>query len=160
MGYDDVKEFRGRAYTGMPVGGEHSWIYPDARWKERKVAPDRWEFTLESIKRREQHAPDGSGAPVGTEYHWYILAHQRVRKVDADTYTTFMEGVKHKVAHRRPNWRRWSTEIPGRRTERETVVGILEAALAESKGAVVTPPPLQPTQAAAPSNVRVLESYV
>ena len=28
-------------------------------------------------KRRAGHAPEGSGVPVGTEYHWYIVAHRR-----------------------------------------------------------------------------------
>lgn len=130
MAYDDVKEFQGRAYTGMAVGGEHAWVYPEGRWRERKVAPDEWAFTFESIKRRERSAPEGSGVPVGTRYHWYILAHQRVRKVDADKYETLMEGAKHKVAHMRPNWLRWSTELPGRESERERLVAILEATLA------------------------------
>lgn len=135
MAYDDVKEFRGRAYTGMAVGGEHAWIYPDGLWRETKVEPEKWTFTFESIKRRERSAPVGSGVPVGTQYHWYVLAHQRVRKLDADTYATFMEGVKHKVAHRRPNWRRWSTELPGRPSEPERLLAILEAAAAELREA-------------------------
>jgi hypothetical protein len=29
-------------------------------------------------------APEGSGVPVGTEYHWYVLAHQNVRKLNAN----------------------------------------------------------------------------
>ncbi len=28
MAYDDVKEFNGRKYMGMPVGGRHVWSYP------------------------------------------------------------------------------------------------------------------------------------
>lgn len=27
-----------------------------------------------------------SGVPVGTAYHWYILAHQNVTKLDANDY--------------------------------------------------------------------------
>ena len=131
MAYDDVKEHEGRTYAGMPVGGEHIWDYPDGRWHERKVDPERWDFTFRSTKRRTRPAPEGSGAPVGTEYHWYMLAHQRVRKLDADTYATFMEGVKHKVAHKRPHWHRWSSEYPGRPSERERVLGILDAAAAQ-----------------------------
>src|SRR2546426_8454139 len=75
----------GETYSGMAVGGEHTWLYPNGLWKETKVAPDRWDFTFSSLKERERSAPPGSGVPVGTQYHWYILAHQRVRKIDADS---------------------------------------------------------------------------
>jgi integrase len=47
---------------------------------EKKVAPDKWEFIYNTNKRRAWQAPEGSGVPVGSEYHWYILAHQNVRK--------------------------------------------------------------------------------
>jgi hypothetical protein len=64
---------------------------------EKKVTPDKWEFIYTVNKRRAGHAPEGSGVPVGTEYHWYILAHQNVRKLDANNYTTSMVGVKYKL---------------------------------------------------------------
>src|SRR2546422_5386940 len=51
----------------------------------------RSDFTFSSIKQRERSAPPGSGVPVGTQYHWYILAHQRVRKIDANSYTTLID---------------------------------------------------------------------
>lgn len=130
MAYDDLKEFEGEEYSGMPVGGQHAWIYPHGLWRERKVAPDVWEFDFTSIKEREQSAPVGSGCPPNTQYHWYILAHQRVRKIDADAYHTFMSGVKYKLAHRRPHWRRWSSQYPGQEPERNRVIAILEATLA------------------------------
>lgn len=138
MAYDDLKEFEGETYAGMAVGGEHAWIYPNGLWRESKVAPDRWTFTFTSIKERERAAPEGSGVPVGTQYHWYILADQRVRKIDADTYHTFMSGVKHKVAHKRPHWRKWSSEYPDQPSESERVVRILEETLA---GLRARPPP-------------------
>ena len=130
MAYDDLKEFEGQRYSGMSVGGKHTWVYPNGLWQERKVTPDRWDFTFSSIKERERPAPEGSGVPDGTQYHWYLLAHQRVRKVDKDRYTTFMEGAKYKVAHRRPHWRRWSDEYPDQVPERERLIAILEATLA------------------------------
>jgi len=129
MAYDDVKEFEGETYSGMAVGGEHTWLYPNGLWHETKVAPDKWEFTFASLKERERSAPAGSGVPVGTEYHWYILAHQRVRKIDADSYTTFMSGLKYKVAHKRPHWRKWSSEYPEQPSEREKLTAILEETL-------------------------------
>jgi len=130
VGYDDLKEDGGKVYSGMPVGGEHAWEYPNGIWLERKVAPDRWTFTFRSLKRRTREAPAGSGVPVGTQYHWFILAHQKVRKLDKDTYETLMDGVKYKVAHRRPFWRRWNTEYPDQVPEREVLIGILERELA------------------------------
>ena len=99
---DDLKEFQGKVYSGMSIGGEQLWEYPCGIWQERKAAPDRWVFTFRSQKRRTRAAPAGSGAPVGTRYHWFILAHMKVRKLDKDTYETSMEGVKYKVAHKRP----------------------------------------------------------
>jgi hypothetical protein len=112
MGYDDLKVHDGRKYSGMPVGGRHDWDYPDGRWEEEKTGPDRWSFTFSSTKRRRAGAPEGSGCPVGTQFHWYILADQRVRKVDKDSYETYMRGLKYKVGHRRPHWRRMSYEYP------------------------------------------------
>jgi len=107
-GYNAVKEFEGRKYTGMRIGGSHSWYYRQGEWNETKVAPDRWNFTYAVNKLRKWDAPEGSGAPVGTEYHWYILAHQNVRKLSANEYTTSMTGLKYKLAHRRAGSEAWN----------------------------------------------------
>ena len=139
MPYDDVKEFDGETYTGMSVGGEHAWIYPNGLWRERKVAPDRWEFTFTSIKERQRSAPAGSGVPPGTQYHWYLLAHQKARKLDTDTYHTFMSGVKYKVAHKRPRWPRWSCEYPDQPSAEERVVEIMEAAVVAMRPVPIAP---------------------
>ena len=149
MAYDDVKEFEGETYSGMAVGGEHTWLYPNGLWKETKVAPDRWDFTFNSIKDRERSAPPESGVPVGTEYHWYILADQRVRKIDADSYTTFMSGVKYKLAHKRPHWRKWSSEYPDQPSETETLINILEGTLARLRESASGPSPASAILAAA-----------
>ena len=137
MAYDDLKEFEGETYAGMAVGGEHTWLYPNGLWRETKVAPDRWDFDFSSIKERERSAPPGSGVPVGTQYHWYILAHQRVRKIDADSYTTMMSGVKYKIAHKRPHWRKWSSEYPEQPSEPEKLIEILEETLARLRDPVL-----------------------
>jgi len=133
MAFDDLKKFNGQVYSGMPVGGTHVWEYPDGVWQERKVAPDRWDFTFRSVKKRSHRAPEGSGALPGTQYHWFIVAHQRVRKLDRDSYATVMEGVKYKVAHKRPHWRGWSTEYPDHETEREILIRILTEQLSALK---------------------------
>ncbi len=133
MAYDDLKRHGGRVYTGMSVGGRHVWEYKDGLWDERKVAPDRWDFTFSCVKRRARSAPEGSGVPPGSRYHWFILAHQMVRKLDADAYETFMQGVKYKVAHKRPHWRNWSSEYPGNEPENIVVSRILEEELGKAK---------------------------
>jgi hypothetical protein len=133
MAFDELKTFEGKVYSGMPVGGVHEWEYPLGIWQERKVAPDRWTFSFVSEKRRSRKAPEGSGALPGTRYHWFILAHQRVKKLDSDTYSTVMEGVKYKLAHKRPHWRCWSTQYPDQEPEREVLIRILEEQLTELK---------------------------
>jgi len=77
----------------MKVGRTHKWYYDKGEWKEKKLTPDKWQFTYNVTKRRG-NAPEGSGVPVGTEYHWYILANQSVKKLDANNYTTSMIGLK------------------------------------------------------------------
>ena len=121
--YDTIKEFEGRKYTGMRVGGSHSWYYQQGEWNETKVTPDRWQFTYTVNKRRRWDAPEGSGVPVGTEYHWYILAHQNVQKLNSNEYTTSMTGVKYKLAHRRAAGEEWSA---GDRAQLRRLIAILE----------------------------------
>ncbi|HYC85509.1 MAG TPA: hypothetical protein VEB86_09815 [Chryseosolibacter sp.] len=107
--YNQRKDFAGQTYTGMKIGRGHKWYYDNGEWKEKKVTPDEWQFTYGVTKRRAGKAPEGSGAPVGTEYHWYIVAHQHVRKMNANDYTTAMTGVKYKVAHKRFDKEKWSS---------------------------------------------------
>src|SRR5919201_5741221 len=92
--YNEFKEFEGRRYTGMKIGRSHKWYYDQGEWKEKKVTPDKWQFTYAVTKRRKGKAPEGSGVPVGTEYHWYILAHQFVKKLNANDYSTEMTAMK------------------------------------------------------------------
>jgi hypothetical protein len=67
--YDSFKEFEGKRYTGAKVGRAQKWYYDQGEWKERKLTPDRWEIGYAVTKRRAGRAPEGSGVPVGTEYH-------------------------------------------------------------------------------------------
>jgi hypothetical protein len=106
--YNQFKEFEGKQYTGMKIGRSHKWYYDKGTWKEKKITPDKWEFNYAVTKRRAGHAPEGSGVPVGTEYHWYMLAHQMVRKLNANDYTTTMTGLKFKLAHKRFDKETWS----------------------------------------------------
>jgi hypothetical protein len=106
--YNAYKMFEGKQYTGMKIGRGHKWYYDKGEWKEKKVTPDKWEFKFEVTKRRAGKAPEGSGVPVGTEYHWYILAHQHVKKLNANDYSTSMSGLKYKIAHKRADKDKWS----------------------------------------------------
>jgi hypothetical protein len=111
--YDEFKEFEGQYYTGMQVGRTHKWYYDQGEWKERKMTPDEWTFEFATKKRRAGKAPKGSGVPVGTEYHWYILAHQNVSKFNANIYTTALSGIKYKLAHKRAAKGKWSVSEKG-----------------------------------------------
>jgi hypothetical protein len=131
--YNDYKEFQGRKYTGMKVGRSHKWYYDKGEWKEKKVTPDQWDFTFSVNKKRAGQAPEGSGAPVGTEYHWYLLADQSVKKLDANMYTTSMTGIKYKLAHRRSERENWNiTET----AQKRKLVQILEKLTVQLKSEI------------------------
>lgn len=106
--YNQFKEFEGQKYTGMKIGRSHKWYYDKGEWKETKATPDLWTISYAVTKRRAGKAPEGSGVPVGTEYHWYIVAHQHVRKLNANDYTTSLTGLKFKLAHRRADKGKWN----------------------------------------------------
>jgi hypothetical protein len=122
-GYNDVKQFEGSQYTGMKIGRSHKWYYDKGEWKETKITPDLWEIHYAVTKRRAGKAPEGSGVPVGTEYHWYILAHQHVSKLNANDYTTELTGLKYKLAHKRADKDKWSTTIT---TQRKRLIKLLQ----------------------------------
>ena len=129
-GYNQYKEFEGKKYTGMRVGATHQWYYDRGEWKERKITPDKWEFTYATNKRRAWNAPEGSGVPVGTEYHWYILAHQNVWKLDANSYATSMTGLKYKLAHKRIGREKWSSTD---NVQRKLLIQILQELIDQLK---------------------------
>ena len=115
--YNAFKEYNGKRYTGMAIGRAHKWNYDKGVWRETKVTPERWDLSYNVVKRRAGHAPEGSGAAVGTAYHWFILAHQFVEKLNANDYTTAMTGVKFKLAHKRASKGTWSVSDEKRRKE-------------------------------------------
>src|ERR1044071_6638225 len=106
--YNKFKEFEGRRYTGMKIGRGHKWYYDPGTWTEKKMTPDEWEINYSVTKRRAGKAPEGSGVPVGTQYHWYIIAHQVVSKLNANDYSTSLTGLKFKLAHKRADKETWS----------------------------------------------------
>jgi hypothetical protein len=126
--YNEFKSFEGQQYTGMMVGRSHKWHYDKGDWKETKITPDLWEISYAVTKRRAGHAPEGSGVPVGTEYHWYILAHQNVRKLNANDYTTAMTGLKYKLAHKRADKDKWSATA---KTQRKRLIKLMQELIAQ-----------------------------
>ncbi len=122
--FNKVKEYKGKKYTGVKVGHGHKWQYEAGEWKERKVTPDKWKFTYKVGKRRAGNAPEGSGAPVGTQYHWYIIADQVVQKLDANNYSTEMTGTKYKIAHKRFDKENWSA--PDEKQKKNTIKALKE----------------------------------
>jgi hypothetical protein len=115
VSYDEFKVYEGQRYTGMKVGRSHKWYYDKGEWKEKKITPDLWQFSYAVTKRRAGRAPEGSGVPVGTEYHWYILGHQNVHKLNANDYTTSLTGLKFKIAYKKADSGRWSASAKAQR---------------------------------------------
>ena len=124
----------------MRVGRGHKWTYDPGVWTEKKVTPDQWEIHYAVTKRRVGRAPEGSGVPVGTGYHWYILAHQNVTKLNANDYTTSLTGMKFKLAHRRADKGTWSASV---QAQRRRLIKILKevSATANAARAKATPRP-------------------
>jgi hypothetical protein len=135
--YDTLKEFGGKKYTGMAIGRGHVWKYDQGEWKESKITPDLWEFSFAVTKRRAYQAPEGSGAAIGSGYHWMILAHQNVFKTNANEYTTAMSGLKFKIAHKRASTGTWSASA---KAQRKHLISFLEDNLKQLK---VEPIPLE-----------------
>src|SRR5688572_25019732 len=132
--YNSYKEYDGKQYTGMKIGRSHKWNYDKGVWRETKVTPDRWELTFNVIKRRAGHAPEGSGAPVGTAYHWFILSHQFVEKLNADDYVTSMVGLKFKLAHKRAEKDTWSISDNTRRKALNNILKAMTKELEDEPG--------------------------
>ena len=130
VNYNEFKTFNGQQYTGMKVGRSHKWYYDKGEWKERKITPDRWEITYSVVKRRSGKAPEGTGVPVGTGYHWFILSHQFVHKLNANDYSTAMVGIKLKLAHKRADKDKWNVSEA---TKRNRLIQMLEEFISELK---------------------------
>jgi hypothetical protein len=63
--------------------------------------------------------------------HWYIVAHQIVKKVGANKYTTTMTGIKYKLAHKRAEQENWNiTE----HTQKKLLTRILKGLVIQLKG--------------------------
>jgi hypothetical protein len=128
VSYNDFKEYEGQRYTGMKIGRSHKWYYDSGEWREKKITPDLWQIGYAVTKRRAGRAPEGSGVPVGTEYHWYVLAHQNTTKQSANDYTTSLTGLKFKIAHKRAGSEKWSATP---KTQRKRMITFLQSVIAD-----------------------------
>ena len=131
--YNEFKEFEGKRYMGMKIGRSHKWYYDEGEWKEKKISPDEWQINYTVTKRRAGKAPEGSGVPVGTQYHWYIIAHQNVTKLNANDYSTSMIGLKFKIAHKRADKDKWNSSIE---SQRKRTIKILRSVLEDLENQV------------------------
>ena len=132
--YETIKQFNGKQYVGMQIGRSHKWYYDKGEWRNKKITPDLWEIHYAVTKRRAGKAPKASGAPVGTGYHWYIMAHQEVIKLNADDYTTVLSGLKHKIAHKRAAKGNWSASAAA---QRKTLLRFMKEMVAQLEKAPV-----------------------
>jgi hypothetical protein len=128
ISFNEFKVYEGQRYTGTKIGRSHKWYYDQGEWKERKITPDLWEISYAVTKRRAGRAPEGSGVPVGTEYHWYVLAHQTATKLSANDYTTSLSGLKFKIAHKRAGSEKWSATP---KTQRKRMIMFLQSVIAD-----------------------------
>ena len=130
--FNALKDFKGTKYTGMSIGGTHNWKYDNGIWNEMKISPTQWTFEFACAKNRMHQAPFGTGALNGTEYHWYIIADQKVIKLDENNYNTLMFGAKFKVGHKRPHWKRWSYNFKHMSYE-DIIIEILQSVIDKLK---------------------------
>ena len=62
-------------------------------------------------------------------YHWYILADQVVKKLDANNYSTSMTGLKYKLAHKRQRKEDWSARD---NDQKERLIEILKEMISQA----------------------------
>jgi hypothetical protein len=113
--YNRFKKYGDKQYSGMSVGRSHKWYYDKGEWHETKITPDLWEISYTVKKRRAGKAPKGSGVPKGTGYHWFIIPHQNVNKLNLDDYSTTLNGLKYKLAHKRADKEKWNISATAQR---------------------------------------------
>ena len=92
--YAGLKNTKGNIIPACEIGRSHKWSCPmnKGEWKRKtKITRDPWRIFYSVIKRRADKDTKGSGAKVGTAYHWSILAHQRVEKLNGNDYSTYYQ---------------------------------------------------------------------
>lgn len=127
--YNQIKEFEGKKYTGMKIGGSHEWNYNDNLWQEEKVEPDLWRIKFTATKRRTHSASINTGCEIGTQYNWLIVGQQRVIKINENEYQTVLEGNKWKIGYKKPSWRDFSYNYKDQKSEKQQIIDKLNEEL-------------------------------
>jgi hypothetical protein len=116
----------------MRVGGTHHWYY------ERRMEGGKWHLINGNLLmlqiREELGMPQKAQALLLEQNIIGIFAHQNVRKLDANTYTTSMDGLNYKLAHKRVGIKRWSLT---QNAQRDLLIKILEEYVAQLKREMV-----------------------
>lgn len=128
----------GKKYSGAPIGYEHHWKYTEPDVQERKLSPDMWQFRMKSTKRKVIKSQTNGNIQPGTQYHWYFIGDQIVKKIDENSYETDLQAIKYKIGHKRPYWRGFSytyeDQIKAGRSQTQMKINALNEELKMLKG--------------------------
>jgi hypothetical protein len=117
-----LAEFEGNEYNGTRE--EIAWQLSKNTWSEFRRGEKSWDVLFETNASKPfEGAKD---MPVGSEYHSYILAHQKLVKTRKNTYAMKLEGLKFKLAHKEDG-ASWSSNERGRKNQ---LIKILKEMLA------------------------------
>jgi len=102
-------EFEGDLYTGARTA--ETWTLGKGNWEEQRTGPQSWEIVYETTAVK----PGKTGTlPRGSEYHSYVLAHQKLVKTRSNGYQMRLEGIKFKLAHKEAG-DKWSANSGARK---------------------------------------------
>ena len=95
-------EFEGKPYNGFPIS--KSWTLGKSDWKESRRGIKTWDISFEADATT--NTENDLSLPIGSEFHSYILAHQKIVKTHKNAYKLKIQGIKFKLAHklRDENW--------------------------------------------------------
>jgi len=116
-----LTEFEGEAYNGLRA--TQTWAMGKGKWEEQPTGALSWDILFETIAVKPLKA--GTGMPIGSEHHSYLLAHQKLVKTRNNTYQVRLEGVKFKLAHKETG-EKWSANAGVRHNN---LIKILKQAL-------------------------------
>lgn len=127
-----------KQYQGMQIGQNHQWHY-NGQWNETKTSQNKWKINFKATKTTTQYKDAGNtqnvkGVPLNTEYHWLIIADQKVIKTANGQYQTEMTGNKYKIGHKRPYWKTFSYNYKEQKSETQQKLTYLTQELKQIGG--------------------------
>ena len=87
-----------------------------------------------SIKEEHGRLQRAQEFQLRQKYHWYILAHQNVKKLDANNYTTSMKGLKYKLSHKRAEKEKWNAS---NYSQKKRLIQILKELIVQLEGEMI-----------------------